>query len=223
MPEPTPVHRPSAVVVSTLNRIPTMKLRYAVFLLTVPAFAQQQTPISMIGRAEPNAETGRAAPVPLIGESVVAALDNELSGSAAKKNLEFIARLNRTRGSRQFRMAADFVAQQARTYGLDSVQVIEIPSGHGEMYGTQRARPAWDADFAELWETTSSGGRTVDVRRLASWEDEPVVLAEDSDSGDVRAELVDVGAGTSEKDYAGKDVRGKLVLISSQPASAAPL
>ena len=192
-------------------------------LIALPALAQQQAPISMIGRAEPVAETGRATPVPLISEGVVAALDNELSGSAAKRNLEFIARLNRTRGSKQFRMAADFVAQQARAYGLDSVSVIEIPSGHGEMYGTQRARPAWDADFAELWETASSAGRPVDARRLASWEDEPVVLAEDSDSGDVRADLVDVGAGTSETDYAGKDVRGKLVLISAQPASAAPL
>jgi len=185
--------------------------------------AQQQQPIAMIGRAEPSAESGRATPVPLIGESVAAALDNELSGSAAKRNLEFIARLNRTRGSKQFRIAADFVAQQLRTYGLDSVQVIEIPAGHGEMYGTQLARPAWDADFAELWEMRTVDGKLTAVARLASWEDEPVNLAEDSDSGDVTTELVDVGAGTSESDYAGKDVRGKLVLISAQPANAAPL
>jgi hypothetical protein len=39
----------------------------------------------------------------------------------------------------------------------------------------------------------------------------------------VIADLIDVGAGTSESDYAGKDVKGKLVLISAQSGSAAPL
>jgi hypothetical protein len=48
-------------------------------------------------------------------------------------------------------------------------------------------------------------------------------LAEDSESGDVRAELVDVGAGTSEKDYAGKSVKGKLILASSQADGVAAI
>jgi len=192
-------------------------------LLAAPAFAQQPPPISIIGRAEPVAQTGRATPVPLIGEKTVAALDNELSGSAAKRNLEYVARLNRTRGSRPFRAAAEFVAVQVKAYGIDSVTLIDIPSGHGEMYGTQMARPAWDADFAELWEMRRDGSALVPFRRVASWEDEPVSLAEDSDSGDVTAALVDVGAGTSDADYAGKNVKGKLVLISTQPVNAAPL
>ncbi len=34
---------------------------------------------------------------------------------------------------------------------------------------------------------------------------------------------MDVGAGTREQDYAGKQVRGQLVLTSSQPESVAPL
>ena len=61
------------------------------------------------------------------------------------------------------------------------------------------------------------------VARIASFEDTPVILAEDSDSADVTAELVDVGAGTSERDYAGKNVRGKLVLTSAPPGDVAPL
>ncbi len=165
----------------------------------------------------------REAPVPLIGEPTVAALDQELSGSAAKRNLEFLARLNRTRGSKQFRTAAEFVAAEARRYGLSEVTIIEIPADGHTMYGTQKGRVAWEADFAELWEVRSEGGVMVPVQRLGSWEDEPVNLAEDSDSGDVTAALVDVGAGTSERDYAGKDVLGKLVLIEAQPGSAAPL
>ena len=48
---------------------------------------------------------------------------------------------------------------------------------------------------------------------IASYQAEPVVLAEDSESADVTAELVDVGEGTKESDYAGKDVAGKIVLV----------
>ena len=44
----------------------------------------------------------RITPVPLIGEPTVAALDNELSGAAAKRTVEFLAQLNRPRGSRTF-------------------------------------------------------------------------------------------------------------------------
>jgi hypothetical protein len=37
-------------------------------------------------------------------------------------------------------------------------------------------------------------------------------LADYSNDAEVTAELIDVGAGTAEKDYAGKDVKGKIVL-----------
>ena len=51
----------------------------------------------------------------------------------------------------------------------------------------------------------------------------PMSLAQDSDSGEVTADLVDVGAGTREQDYAGKQIRGQLVLTSSQPEAVATL
>jgi len=51
----------------------------------------------------------------------------------------------------------------------------------------------------------------------------PLSLAQDSESADVEADLVDVGAGTDEKDYAGKDVKGRIVLTSSQPEAVVPL
>ena len=50
-----------------------------------------------------------------------------------------------------------------------------------------------------------------------------MILAEDSDSADVTAELVDVGVGGSDRDYAGKNVRGKLVLLSGPLTDAAAL
>src|SRR5205823_8471317 len=62
-----------------------------------------------------------------------------------------------------------------------------------------------------------------DAKLLASYEAEPIVLAEDSESADVTAELVDVGEGTYESDYAGKDVKGRIVLASAQPGAVQDL
>ncbi|HYO78148.1 MAG TPA: DUF4910 domain-containing protein, partial [Thermoanaerobaculia bacterium] len=85
-------------------------------------------------------------------------------------------------------------------------------------YGTQRSRPAWNADFAELWELDANGER---ITRLASWEATPIALAQDSVSGEANTTVVDVGSGTRADDY--KDVKGKLVLTSSQPGAVASL
>jgi len=168
-----------------------------------------------------------SASLTLLDDSVVAALAQELSGEGAKRNLEFIARHHRMRGSKGFRAAADFIVEQARSAGLSDARVEQFPADGRIFYGTQRSRPPWDAEFAELWEVKNTLPSTPpmweQIARLASWDAMPVTLAQDSESGEVTAELVYVGAGTSERDYAGLDVRGKLVLTSSQPGVAAPL
>src|SRR5277367_3951197 len=89
---------------------------------------------------------------PLLPEGDVAALANELSGETAKRNLEVIATFHRQRGSRGFHSAAELVAERARSYGLSDVQILEFPADGKIFYGTQRSRPAWDAEKGELWE-----------------------------------------------------------------------
>lgn len=184
---------------------------------------------------------------PLLPEKDVAALANELSGETAKRNLEVIATFHRQRGSRGFHSAAELVAERARAYGLSDVAILKFPVDGKIFYGTQRSRPAWDAERGELWETEialssdckSAEGRAKQAGKdpksvpcdyfvgkdmlIASYEAEPVVLAEDSESADVTAELVDVSAGTSEADYAGKDVKGKIVLVSASPGAVQDL
>ncbi|MEO7039686.1 MAG: M28 family peptidase [Gemmatimonadaceae bacterium] len=180
--------------------------------------------IALLSCAIPLAATAQhSSTVPLLPEPTVAALAGELSGASAKRNLEFITRQHRMRASKGFRIAADFVAAQAKSYGLEEVTVHEFPADGRTMYGTQKARLGWDPEFAELWEVRADGTRVTPMLRVASFEDEPVILAEDSDSADVTAELVDVGAGTSDKDYAGKNVRGKVVLTSEAPGDVVPL
>ncbi|MGH9792070.1 MAG: DUF4910 domain-containing protein [Candidatus Acidiferrales bacterium] len=169
-----------------------------------------------------SASAGAQAP-PLLPEATVAALEQELSGEKAKLNLEFVARQHRTRGSKPFRAAADYIVAQAKAYGLSDAQVLEFAADGKIFYGTQRSRPGWDAEFAELWELRESEGKWQRATRYASWDAMPITLAQDSESGEVTADLVDVGDGTSDSDYAGKDVRGKIVLTSQQPGAIAEL
>jgi aminopeptidase YwaD len=189
---------------------------------------------------------------PLLPERDVAALANELSGETAKRNLEGIARFHRQRGSRGFHSAAGLVAERLRAYGLSDVAILQFPADGKIFYGTQRSRPAWDAEKAELWEIAVAGGcvevpakvdQNADQKTkafskwmnqdcdlllgerelLASYEAEPTVLAEDSESADVTADLLDVGEGTRDSDYAGKEVKGKIVLVGAQPGAAQDL
>src|SRR6266403_4360857 len=89
---------------------------------------------------------------PLLPEKDVAVLANELSGETAKRNLEGIARFHRQRGSTGFHSSAELVAERLRAYGLSDVAILQFPADGKIFYGTQRSRPAWDAEFAELWQ-----------------------------------------------------------------------
>jgi hypothetical protein len=121
---------------------------------------------------------------------------------------------HRMRGSAGFRAAAEAIRDRLQAYGLDGVEIISLPADGTIFYGTQRSRPGWNARSAELWEGNE---------RIASWAEQPLSLAQDSISGRAEAELVDVGAGTTEADYQGKDVRGRLVLTSAQPEAVQDL
>ena len=157
-------------------------------------------------------------PPPLLPRPTVAALANEVSGETAKRNLEGLARLHRQRGSQGFHAAAELIAERARAYGLSHVEILRFPADGKVFYGTQRSRLAWDAEEGELSEL--QGGTEV---KMASYAAEPIVLAEDSESADVTTDLVDVGDGTKESDYAGKDVSGKIVLVSTPAGSVQDL
>jgi hypothetical protein len=181
---------------------------------------------------------GLAQKPPLLPEKDVAALANELSGETAKRNLEGLAQLHRQRGSRGFHEAAELVAERLRAYGLSDVAILQFPADGKIFYGTQRSRPAWDAEVGELEVYAPLGdlpcGKMENSKIIAnciggpvmlraSYEAEPIVLAEDSESGKALTFLVDVGEGTKESDYTGKDVKGRIVLVSAQPGAVQDL
>jgi hypothetical protein len=170
----------------------------------------------------------------LLPDSTLQAIVWEASGGAARRNIQTIATFNRVRGSREYHAAAEFLVAKAREAGLANAHIEKFPADGKRFYGALKARQAWDADMAELWEVRPDESSAHPprpgvspsmkaVRRVCSWEDMRVCLAEDSESADVTAELIDVGRGTSETDYDGKEVKGKIVLISTQGSEAQSL
>ena len=137
------------------------------------------------------------------------------------------------------------MAERLRAYGLSDVAILQFPADGKIFYGTQRSRPAWDAETGylaeqvkgsnpdcqkglreavdKLYEEGKAGVIMVCMKMLANYEADPVALAEDSESASLTAELVDVGEGTKDSDYAGKDVNGKIVLVSAQPGAVLDL
>ena len=157
----------------------------------------------------------------LVGDSILSAIAEETSGEAAKRNLDTITLQHRMRSGTQFDAATQHIHDMLRHYGLDEVEFLTYAADGKTLYGTQKSRPIWDVEFAQLWEVREQGGEVRRVRKLGDWDSVPLTLAQDSMSADVTAALVDIGAGTSADDYAGKDIDGKLVLTWSQPGAVA--
>jgi len=55
---------------------------------------------------------------------------------------------------------------------------------------------------------------------LGRYDELPMCLATHSNSGDVTAEVIDIGDGSKDEDYASKAVAGKIALVSGGARSA---
>ncbi len=134
------------------------------------------------------------------------ALRSEASGTAAYENLRALTRLHRVPATAEFDQAAALILDRAREYGLQDAHAEQYPIDGSIHYGLMRSHVAWTVEGARLWQIEPQ--HTL----LADWSSDPIRLADYSHSADVEAPLVDVGAGTSANDYAGKEVRGRMVL-----------
>ncbi len=142
-------------------------------------------------------------------------LHEALSGEAAKDHVIQITRHHRIQGSRGYRQAAQYVLAQLRAYGFgeDEAWIESYPSDGVVTYGTWQSPSGWDIASAELRILEPYEERIVGYPEIA------MSLITYSNPGDVTAELVWVGAGTSEADYQGKNVAGKFVLATGYGGS----
>jgi aminopeptidase YwaD len=146
----------------------------------------------------------------LLDPNVRDLLHEALSGELAKEHVIAITRYHRIQGSRGYRDAAQYVLRQLRGYGFSEKDAyIESFVSDGKVqYQTWQSPSGWDISSAEL--------RMVEPynERIVSYPEIAMSVMTYSNTGDDTAELIWVGAGTSDSDYAGKSVGGKFVLAT---------
>ena len=140
------------------------------------------------------AQTSPAVPL-----KVWQAIENEISGDNSFDLIRHLTLYHSPNGSNEdFEAQARWVAEKAREYGLVDAKVFWVG-------GTDRP---WNVYSGEAWIVEP------EVAKLGDTLESPLRVATNSRSTDVTAELIDVGAGTGESDYHGKDVKGRVVLAS---------
>ncbi|MFC2157125.1 M28 family peptidase [Acidobacteriota bacterium] len=133
--------------------------------------------------------------VEIIGES---------SGETAYNHILEMAGYNRNRKSEEYKntfLEAQYVYDRLKEYGFRDAEIVRYEGGQ-----------TWDGIKGELWEVSP-------VRqKLASYTDLRAMLATGSNTANVKAELIWVGAG-QRTDLEGLDVKDKIVLTSGSAAS----
>jgi aminopeptidase YwaD len=145
----------------------------------------------------------------LLDEPQATAILFEFSGVAAKDYATRITALHRTPASSGFHDAIELIRRFLDRFGLKGSQIEAYEPDAPQPLSLRKrpGPPVWEVQRAEL--------RAIDPpRKIASFEEEPIGLARYSRAGRVIADLVDVGPGVREDDYAGKAVTGKLVLAT---------
>ncbi len=150
----------------------------------------------------------------LLPDSQLAAITSEASGSLAKDTIIALGRFHRVHASPGFHEAAEYIAGKAREYGLEDVHIESFAADGKTTYNTFRSYLGWEAASGVLTEIAPHREVIADYSKMR------VALADYSNNAAVTAELIDVGAGTSEKDYEGKDVKGRIVLAGGAVAEA---
>ncbi len=149
----------------------------------------------------------------LLDRAILKALDDELSGVAAKDHVARLTQLHRVPASPGFHEAIEYVMSRAKAIGLSDVHVETFPGDGTTWFGTLHGNRGWRVDGGSLDEIAPQ------TRRIIAFDDVRLAIADNSESADVTAELVDVGSGAQPRDYDGKDVRGKLVLCDAVPSA----
>jgi hypothetical protein len=136
-------------------------------------------------------------------------VERELSGYKVFQNSSYITQFLRAPGSDGLHSVLNFLEGKLNQIGLDKVHKIEYPS---EKYGTETLRfVGWDVKDAKLEVIEPV------YKNIISYDEAPTCVqwwsSGTPDEG-VIADLIDVGSGVEESCYSGKNVSGKIVLVS---------
>src|SRR3954465_3356699 len=158
---------------------------------------------SAIGWAQEQAD-----PRTLIPSATLNAIAQQVSGAQAHNHVLEMCPYERNRPAEEYQgtyRESAYAEAKAREYGFSDVHIERFPLGSKQ----------WDGELAELWVTEPGPPQLI-----SRYRDVATTLATGSPSGDVIAELIYAGRGDTADDYQGRDVKGKIVLVSG-PVGAA--
>ena len=148
----------------------------------------------------------------IVEQKTFDAIAGEISGERAQELDRAIVEYHRIQGSPMMADVASHVIVPAlHAAGIEG-QIDPYPSDGKTLYQTYISPMAWHIRSGELWVEGES------PIRLCRYSDIPMCVSTYSKGGEWIGELVDVGTGTSDADYAGRDVKGKVVLASGYAA-----
>jgi len=187
-----------------------MKLRTVfgvmiIFLVIGFVFSEQKPTDPPNPLGPPSERTGL-----LLTDDMTITLIQKSSGDLAHDYVYQISLWDRSQVTPGYRESAEWIAQKAKEFGLKQVQIERFPSGKAVRYFENSTRSSWEVKKGELWLTSPF------PLKITSYAELPMSLAGNSISGDMEAELVDIGHGTHDADYR-VGVKGKIVLTSNHP------
>jgi hypothetical protein len=151
------------------------------------------------------AATANAAPH-VIDQKTFDKIAAEYSGERAQAQLRRISEFHRIQaGPDMVDVALKVILDGVRITGLQGEMEYFNTDGRIK-YQTWVGPMGWNIDSGELW---VEGDQPVQLCRFS---DLPMCVSTYSKGGEWSGELVDVGKGTSDADYNGKDLKGKVVL-----------
>lgn len=164
----------------------------------------------------------RAAPAPaqepraeaVLSDSSLRLLAGEVKGQTAFKTLSMIATYHRMLGSDEMAALLRRLDTLVRGYGIRDSRILRVPVPTGrERFWLQ-----------DLGGQVPANVRHAELRLVAPFprlivttDGVPSMVVQGSRSADVTADVVFVGRGIDSSDYAGKNVRGQLVLAGNAP------
>lgn len=147
--------------------------------------------------------------IKLLDRKIIQEFLNEISGIRAKEYVSGISQFNRTDGAYEntgYEDALNYVISHLKEASLQDVELLTYPSDGAISHGTWLSNPGFRVKSARL---------SVIKPYQEKWCDFSVtavsLMPYSNGDGVYEEEVVYVGKGLSDKDYEGKDVRGKIV------------
>ncbi len=168
--------------------------------------------------AQPAPSPGPSSAPPLLPPVQGTAIASEVSGARAMQTVRILSTSHRMRGSAGYRAAAELIRDRLQSYGLKEWRSCRCPpTARSSTAPSARGRPGTRA-------SPSFGSRRRRlVARSPPGPTSRSALPRTASAAAPRPNWSISAPAPRRADYEGKDVRGKLVLTSSQPEAVADL